>query len=367
MDTLLGGPGRYVQGPGLLKRLGQYTAPLGQGLFVVTDPAGRQRMERDVREGMAGAGPLVWVETGAACCEQEARRLAAAFAASGCGVLAGAGGGRHLDLAKAAAHFAGAPAVMLPTAASTDAPCSAAAVLYTPEGLFQRYLQLAQSPALVLADTAQIAAAPPRLLAAGMGDALATWFEARACAEAGGKNGLGGTPGTAALALARACWYTLREYGTAALAEAQEKRPGPALERIVEANICLSGIGFESGGLAAAHAVNNGLAALPAGRASSHGEKVAFGTLVQLVLEQRLGAHPGRAAADLAAALAFCRAVGLPTTLEALGCGRLTPQELARAAALACAPADNMGNMPFAVSERDAAAAVLEADRLGRR
>ena len=89
------------------------------------------------------------------------------------------------------------------------------------------------------------------------------------------------------LALARACWDTLREYGTAALAEAQEKRPGPALERIVEANICLSGIGFESGGLAAAHAVNNGLAALPAGRASSHGEKVAFGTLVQLVLEQR--------------------------------------------------------------------------------
>ena len=76
MDMLLGGPGRYVQGPGLLKRLGQYTAPLGQGLFVVTDPAGRQRMERDVREGMAGAGPLVWAETGAACCEQEARRLA---------------------------------------------------------------------------------------------------------------------------------------------------------------------------------------------------------------------------------------------------------------------------------------------------
>ena len=135
----------------------------------------------------------------------------------------------------------------------------------------------------------------------------------------------------------------------------------------MEANICLSGIGFESGGLAAAHAVNNGLAALPAGRASSHGEKVAFGTLVQLVLEQRLGAHPGRAAADLAAALAFCRAVGLPTTLEALGFGRLTPQELARAAALACAPTDNMGNMPFAVSERDAAAAVLEADRLERR
>ena len=159
-DKRTGAPSRYVQGPGALRRLGRYTRRLGQGVFLISDAAGIERIRRDVEEGLPGAGGVEFVAFEGACCEKEITELVRRFEASGCQVVAGAGGGRHLDVAKAVAAFAGAPMVMLPTVASTDAPCSALAVLYTPDGIFDRYLYLDKNPDLVLADTAHIAAAP---------------------------------------------------------------------------------------------------------------------------------------------------------------------------------------------------------------
>ena len=60
-----------------------------------------------------------------------------------------------------------------------------------------------------------------------------------------------------------------------------------ALVKTVEANTLLSGLGFESGGLAAAHAVHNGLTAVPHTQAMMHGEKVNFGTLTRFAMEDR--------------------------------------------------------------------------------
>lgn len=357
-DRRTGAPSRYVQGPGALRRLGRYTRRLGQGVFLISDGAGIERIRRDVEDGLPGAGGVEFVAFEGACCEKEITELVRRFEASGCQVVAGAGGGRHLDVAKAVAAFAGAPMVMLPTVASTDAPCSALAVLYTPEGLFDRYLYLDKNPDLVLVDTAHIAAAPPRLLAAGMGDALSTWFEARACAEAEGKNSFGTAPGAAALCLAQGCWNNLLRCGAKAMEQARAKRPGDALETIVETNIYLSGVGFESGGLAAAHAVANGIASLGRAGRISHGEAVAFGVQVQLVLEQRLGEMPLRARRELSQVRAFCWSVGLPTSLEELGLADITGEELSELARVALDPAGNMGNMPFAVTAEDLIGAV---------
>ncbi|MHC9413504.1 glycerol dehydrogenase, partial [Clostridium perfringens] len=58
-----------------------------------------------------------------------------------------------------------------------------------------------------------------------------------------------------------------------------------SLENIVETNILLSGLGFESGGVAAAHAIHDGLTILAGTHGYFHGEKVAFGKIAQLVLE----------------------------------------------------------------------------------
>ena len=83
----------------------------------------------------------------------------------------------------------------------------------------------------------------------------------------------------------------------------------PALERLVEANTLLSGLGFESSGLAAAHAIHNGLTTAAGTHAYLHGEKVSFGLMTQLVLE-------GQPRSVLHQVLKFATDVGLPVTLE---------------------------------------------------
>lgn len=60
----------------------------------------------------------------------------------------------------------------------------------------------------------------------------------------------------------------------------------PALENIIETNILLSGLGSESGSLAAIQAILNGLTALEGSHHYYHREKVAFSTIAPLMLEK---------------------------------------------------------------------------------
>lgn len=95
-------------------------------------------------------------------------------------LLLGSGAGKILDTAKAVAYYGHTPVLVCPTIASTDAPCSALSVIYTDEGVFEEYLFLPANPNMVLMDTDIISKSPVRLTVSGMGDALATYFEARA-------------------------------------------------------------------------------------------------------------------------------------------------------------------------------------------
>src|SRR4029078_9032857 len=140
---------------------------------------------------------------------------------------------------------------------------SALSVIYTEEGVVQEYRIYRRNPDLVLVDTHVIAQSPARLLVAGMGDALATWFEAKTCVDGNVRNMRGGASTQSALALAELCYRTLLNDGAEALQDAETKVVTPALERLVEANTLLSGLGFESSGLAAAHAIHNGLTTAP--------------------------------------------------------------------------------------------------------
>ena len=63
--------------------------------------------------------------------------------------------------------------------------------------------------------------------------------------------------------------------GVAAYKANQQQQVTAAFDQVVEANTLLSGLGFESGGLAAAHAIHNGLtAATGKFHQLSHGEKL---------------------------------------------------------------------------------------------
>jgi glycerol dehydrogenase len=192
-----------------------------------------------------------------------------------------------------------------------------------------------------------------------MGDALATWVEARAAAEGRNTALAGGAPTMAALALAKLCWDTLWSYGLLAKQAAEQHVVTPALEKIVEANTLLSGLGFESGGLAAAHAVHNGLTALPATHDFMHGEKVNFGTLTQLALEDR-------PTAEINHFIAFCNQVGLPTTLEEVGLADVNRDDLMTVAKTATSPSETIHNMPFPVDAEIVCDAMIAADAYGR-
>jgi glycerol dehydrogenase len=230
-----------------------------------------------------------------------------------------------------------------------------------------------RSPDLVLVDTQVIAESPPRLLAAGIGDAMSTWYEGRAAAAADKPNMRGGRATLAAVALGKLCRDTVLADGEAALAACREGRSTPALERIVEAATLLSGLGFESAGLAAAHAVHNGLTAVPETHDMWHGEKVAFGTLVHLMLE----ADAAASATDRAEALTEARRVaeffvrvGLPVTLAQLGVpdAGAGPAVAAvrRIAERATVAGETIHNMPFPVDAARVVAAITAADTLGR-
>jgi len=351
-------PGKYIQGVGALGELPGLIRLLGrQGLILASPSVKNQVLPACGIDWQAQA--ISVEEFRGECCEPELARLESILKERKVDVLVGMGGGKTIDTAKIAADRAGLPVVILPTIASTDAPCSACAVVYSPDGVFQSVYYQKMNPAVVLVDVGIIAAAPPRFLVAGMGDALSTWFEARSCDRTQSPNECGGLSTAVGLHIAKLCYESLLQYGVAAKLACTRRLVTTALEHIIEANILLSGLGFESSGLASAHSIHNGLTALPETHAFYHGEKVAFGVLAGLQLTD---ASPN----ESATVFAFCEDVGLPTTLADVGLGEASREELRLAAEKASAPEQPVHHEAGRITPDRVLDAMLAADAIGQ-
>lgn len=352
MLRILGAPSRYVQGPGALDALPEALAALAPGrAFAVVDAEVLRRHGERLRALL----PEVAIEPfGGEITLSEIARLTAL--AGRPDVVLGMGGGKTIDAAKGVAHAVGSRLAVVPTAASNDAPTSRLIVIYDQAHRIAEVRRLERNPDLVLVDTEVIAAAPRRLLAAGIGDAFSKLYEATACAKAGGANFFGGRPPASALALAEACYATLRRDARAALAAADRGVPDEALENVVEAAILMSGLAFESGGLSLAHALTRGLTAHPRTATALHGEMVAYGTIVQVLAEQR----PEDEVRDV---VQFCSDCSLPTTLAALGLTDPTEADL-RAIAGPTLGAPYLRHLPRPLGETDLVALLRAADLL---
>ncbi len=351
-------PSKYLQGAGELDHLGEYTKVYGSKALTVISAGGLSRFGERVSASFDAAGvECVYDNFNGECSQPEIDRLVGIVKDCGADVVVGLGGGKIFDTAKAVAAAVDLPVVIVPTIAATDAPCSALSVIYTEDGQFKEYQFFKQNPNLVLMDTDVIAKSPVRLTVSGMGDALATYFEARACTRSDAGTCAGGKVTGAAMALARLCYDTLMSDGVKAKLALEAGACTESVEKVIEANTLLSGLGFESAGLAGAHAIHNGMTAMEETHDYYHGEKVAFGTLTQLVLEN---------ADELYEVLDFCVEVGLPVTFAQLGVEDASYERVLEVAKLACSEADTLHNMPFEVAPEKVAAAMLAADAYGR-
>lgn len=269
-------PGKYIQGPGALTRLPQLIIQLCSGtsssssprvFFTSTLGTFKRVIQPIIYPALSADKSLIaheWEEFHGMSTHDEIKRLSEKAKASNATVIVGIGGGKLADVSKAVAHTVGAKVIVCPTIASTDAPCSSLSIVYSPAGEVIQVMELPKNPDAVVVDTSVVVGAPTRYLVAGMGDALATWFEAESCRQSSAPNCASKTDrgSITAYALAKLCFDTLREYGKFAVVSNNAHAVSPAFEHVVEANTLLSGVGFESAGLATAHSIHDGLTRL---------------------------------------------------------------------------------------------------------
>ena len=353
-------PLRYVQGVSASNQLAQQMDAVGMKppVLMVASKSARVQGEKAWQESMKLKGwEFSIIDFSGECTPGEIDSVVAKARFLRVGSLVGAGGGKVLDTARAAANICDVPVALAPSIASTDAPTSALSVVYDEHGEVLEYRIFKRNPHLVLVDISLVAQAPVRFLAAGIGDALSTYFESDACRLSRKPNMRGGLSTQAAFALARFCFDSILADGADACVAVANKIISPALERVVEANTLLSGLGFESSGLAAAHAIHNGLTMIPSTHDFLHGEKVAFGVLTQLALE-------GKPRAFFQDIVRFLRSVNLPTRLKDLGIDVKDSNSISTIAKRAVQEGETIHNEPFPVTESMVAGALIAADAL---
>ena len=360
MLKIMTAPGRYIQGYNVINDFAGHVSRFGNHPFIIGGRTALSQVQNRIMPGMESCGMeySFSVFTGKGT-QKDALDLAEEASARKADIITGVGGGLAIDTAKAAAHHTGLPLAIVPTIASTDAPCSATALQYTEDHVIDNILSLKQNPDLVLVDTGIIAEAPTRFFIAGMGDALSTWFEAHTCKLTGAKNMAGAHATATGITIARLTYDTLMQYGEAAKMAVDLNTVTPAVEMVIEANCLLSSMGFENCGLGAAHSFGVGVGTLKGTEDRLHGELVGFGVICNLIIEN----YPKD---EIDRVVKFCMAVGLPVTLMELGVSDNSKANLKDAGRACFGPGSNMQNLAFDVSEELAIDIIIAADALGR-
>ncbi|GAB1538504.1 iron-containing alcohol dehydrogenase family protein [Scytonema sp. NUACC21] len=286
------------------------------------------------------------------CSEASLKSLQKAAKEHKADVIIGVGGGKALDTAKLLAHQLQLPAVTIPTSAATCAAWTALSNVYSDNGAFLYDVALARCPDLLVLDYDLVQTAPQRTLVAGIGDALAKWYEASVSSGHSEQTLI-----IAAVQQARVLRDILFQKSATAL-----KHPGgEAWREVVDATVLLAGVIGGLGGAqcrtVAAHAVHNGLTHISKG-SSIHGEKVAYGILVQLRLEEMLQGNQ-LAVAARQQLLKFYAEIGLPQKLNDLGLGNITLAQLQTAAEIALAANSDIHRLPFKVALEQLMAAMV--------
>jgi len=361
MNRVFIAPRRYVQGRNVIHEAGAWIGPLGRKVAILWDSKVKEIIGEGLLPGLEKSGiEIIEIDFHGDSTKAEAKRVAGILEEKQCEVIIGAGGGKTLDTAKAAAASARTKVVTLPTIASNDSPTSSFTVWYDDDGNCQGFESWGVNPDLVLVDTQVIANAPVATFVAGMGDALGTWVEADTCFKARGPNLAGGTSTMAAMQIARLAYDILLEHGVEAKRAVEKNCVTPSVDKVIETNVLLSGLGFESCGVATAHMVANSLPSFPECHGLMHGHEVGFGVITQLCLDDEMPVAEKLRIVD------FEISIGLPVTFAEIGFTDGIEGKLAKIGEICGGEGSLCENHPFPVTADDIVSAMIAADALGQ-
>ncbi len=339
-------PSKYIQGEMLLSKLSEYALELGVKPFIIWDSFVSTLVGRVVSDNLPAES--LYVAFDAELNIQNIDVVAKDFIANDCDIVIAIGGGKVIDAGKVVADKVDAQLIVCPTNAASDAPTSSLAVLYENERI--KYYSLKRNPNMIIVDLHVIANSPAYMLRAGMADALATYIEARACIDV--ENNL-----TTPLLLAKASYEQILNNGKKALLANSKKEVTSEFAHVIEASIYQSGVAFENTSLACAHAINNYLSVC-FDTTAMHGEKVAYGLLVQLVMENNL--------AEFEKLYAFFQDIGLPINLRQLGASNNSPRNLKKLAQQVAQEESPLHNMQIKYNVHDVYEALYIVENMNR-
>lgn len=347
-------PAQVIRGVGILAHCGSIIARLGQRPLIIGGDRTLSVVQPFLQPALERSSLAVaQAAYGADCCEPGLAALREAVQAHQADVILGVGGGKALDAAKLVAHQCQLPIVTIPTSAATCAAWTALSNVYSEQGAFLYDVGLLTCPNLLLLDYDLIQTASQRTLVAGIGDALAKWYEASVSS--------GHSEQTVIIAAVQQA-RVLRDLLLQKSVEALQTPGSQVWKDVVDAAVLLAGVIGGLGGAqcrtVAAHAVHNGLTHLLESHGTLHGEKVAYGILVQLRLEEMVQSNR-LAATARQQLLKFYAEIGLPQSLSDLGLTDITLADLQRSAEIACNPKSDIHHLPFEVTPTQLMAAMV--------
>ena len=347
-------PRKVLRGDKIIARSGVEIARLGTRPLIIGGDRSVKRIDSYLQPAIQEQNLIVKQASYLPdCAESSLARLREAVQQHQADSIVGVGGGKALDTAKLLAHQCQLPIVTIPTSAATCAGWTALSNVYSETGAFQYDVALDRCPDLMIVDYSLIATAPQRTLVAGIGDAIAKWYEASVSS--------GHSTATMTIAAVQQA-RVLRDILFQKSASALENPQGEDWREVADATVLLAGVIGGIGGAncrtVAAHAVHNGLTHILEAHDALHGEKVAYGILVQLRLEEMMQNNQ-LAISARQQLLTFYGSLGLPKTLEDLGLGEVSLAQLRHAATIACQPESDIHRLPFAVSPEQLMAAMV--------
>jgi len=353
-------PSNYVQQPGVLKDAADWFKKFGKKPFIISGPTAWGKVEEALVSSLQQGEMDYQLEIFAGHCSYEELERLLGLRDSSTDFVVGIGGGQSLDMSKIVANRLELPIITLPTLASTCAATSPQSIMYTPDHVFVKIEKFDFCPILTLVDTGVIQNAPLPYLVSGIGDTLVKWYEAYPINEGKEQN----ARTKAGLKIAELAKEQLLEYSEKAIEECKSGADNSeALSQVIDTNILLGGLvgglGSHTCQTSGAHSINYGMTNIPQTSHALHGDVVAFGLLVQLMLEDK--------PAEMEELMSFYQNIGLPICLADLAEDPISEEDLALVASKSCEPARTIHHLQFPVTAENILKSIKKVDEIGSR